>query len=159
LPEGNGPELGNLTMKIGKKAGPAEAASPPGWRIQLSASVLDHVPSDVLRPWLAVESFARSASECWPSNKALMGPMGVGSVRVVKALLERLEDYGIAQRRQQPGNRRLLVMVRRVSAELSAVEWSAMVDQAERRAEGRRASTKLKAIERKAHRPKIRIVS
>jgi hypothetical protein len=148
-------------MSIGKQDGevpPSPVESGHEWRVSVAVSVLAIVPNEVLRPWLAIEAFARNRPECWPGNKALMPMMGVGSARVVRSILERLEDHGILQRRQLPGNRRILALVRRTASELSPTEWTAMSDQARRRAEGRVAVAKSKAANRKVHRPKIRIV-
>jgi len=145
-------------MKIGKKAGEAPPSPPGEWRVSVAVSVLAHVPNEVLRAWLAVEAHARDKAECWPSNRALMSLMGVGSIRVVQGLLEKLSDHGIAVRRAMPGNRRILVLVRRTAAELSKVEWDAMVDQAERHAAGRKAVSKVKAAEKKRYKPPTRVV-
>lgn len=139
-------------------AGPPAALDPAReWHVRVSIGVIENVPADVLKAWIAVESFARAAAECWPGNAALAARMGI-TIRPAQSALDRLEDLGIVVRRRIGGNRRVLAMVRRTAGELSAAEWAAMSDRAARLAAGRQALTTAKAAERKRHQPKIRIV-
>jgi hypothetical protein len=152
-------------MSIGKKAAgapPSPAQNHPEssageWCVRVSISVLENVPAPILRNWMIVEGFARDQPECWPSNKALAARFGV-KVRYAKYIIESLEDHGVIVRRLMPGNRRTIVMARRTATGLSATEWAGMVKLAERRAAGRVALAAHQKAERKAHRPKIRIV-
>ena len=84
--------------------------------------------------------------------------MGAGSVRVVQAMLERLEDFGVVVRKIGPGNRRVLVLTRRTAAGLSPAEWSAMAATAARRAAGRAALAKGRKVERKRYKPPTKVV-
>ena len=148
-------------MKIGDR--PVEAPTSTSestagdWCVRVSLSVLDQVPNDVLRPWLALEGFCRNQPSCWPSNKALAVRMGI-KLRAAQYAIETLEDHGILVRRRMPGNRRVFVMVRRSWNELSSVEWATMVDAATRRAAGRAALATARKIERKRYKPPVKIV-
>jgi DNA-binding MarR family transcriptional regulator len=134
------------------RSGPAE------WCVPVCVSVAEHVPSAILRTWIVVETFARGQAACWPSNKALAARLGV-KPRAAQRAVDVLEDHGIAQRRPMPGNRRSIVLIRRTSQPMAAVEWRALADRAERLATGRVALAAARKAERKVHRPKIRIVS
>ena len=118
-------------MSIDRSAG--GTAAPAEWKVCVSVSVLAIVPPSILTGWLAVESFARDKPACWPSNAALAKLMHVGSATVVKAILLRLEEHGVIGRHDLGGNRRSIVLRRRVSDPITVAEWSALVAAADQR--------------------------
>lgn len=143
------------TSKVSARRGPALQSPPTGWRVQVSVTVLELVPKDIAFPWIVLESYARDQGACWPGNKALADRLGV-TIRGAQLALERLEDHGIIVRRQHEGNRRSIVLARRVAEDLSPADWRAMADGALRRAEGRAAAAELKKVRRP--KPKLKVV-
>lgn len=147
-------------MNIDRKGGgtpPPEADSAGEWCVRVSLSVAENVPPALLRTWIIVEGFCREKASCWPGNKALAARLGV-KLRAAQLAVEAIEDHGIAERIPLPGNRRSISLIRRTAGPMSALEWKALAERADRRAAGRVALAAAKKAERKAHRPKIRIV-
>jgi hypothetical protein len=146
-------------MRIGNRDGeaPPPPEDRPEWHVRVCVSVAEHVPAPILRAWIIVESFARDQSSCWPGNKILSARFGV-KIRACQYVVENLEDHGIVERRPMPGNRRSIFLIRRTWQPITSHEWNSLADRAARRAAGRAALAAQKKVERKAHRPKIRIV-
>jgi hypothetical protein len=147
-------------VKIGKEAGsastpPAEYA--PVWCVRVSMSVAELVPAAILRSWIVVETFARDQRSCWPGNRALAARLGT-KIRAAQMAIEALEDHGLVERRPMPGNRRSIYLIRRTAEPMAAIEWKALAERADRRAAGRAAVAAVAKAEKRAHRPKIRIV-
>jgi hypothetical protein len=146
-------------MSIGKSDPDLEGQDRPcEWCVRVSQSVAENVPASILRAWIIVESFTRDQASCWPGNRALAARLGV-KIRAAQLAVESLEDHGIAERRPMPGNRRAIYLIRRTSDPMAGVEWKALANRAGNRASGRVALAVAAKAERKAHRPKIRIVS
>jgi hypothetical protein len=152
-------------MSIGKKAAgtptsPAQdhpESTTGEWCVRVSVSVAENVPAPILRTWIVVETFARDDSECWPGNKALAARLGM-TIRGAQLAIESLDDHGILIIKRPGGNRRIIAMMRRTFGQMTRVEWQTLAARAERIAAGRAAVATAKKAERKAHRPKIRIV-
>jgi hypothetical protein len=147
-------------MKIGRaavQASPERPESTGEWYVRVSTSVVRNVPADILRYWIVLETFAREKPECWPGNRALAAEFGV-KLRQAKYIVETLEDHAVIVRRMMPGNRRILQMVRRTSGTMSAVEWKAIAERAERLADGRAAVSKANGVEKKRYKPPVKIV-
>jgi hypothetical protein len=147
------------TPRVSARPDAALQSPPPAaeWCVRVAISVADLVPAALLRAWIVVEGFCRDQPSCWPGNKALAARLGVGTVRAAQAVLEQLEDYGLAERRQLEGNRRVIVLIRRTAEPLTAAEWRALVERAERRAAGRSALAAEKKAKRAA-RPRLKVV-
>jgi hypothetical protein len=150
-----------LTMNIGKSPGKSSPlppnSSPEEWHVRVSVSVAENVPASILRTWIILESFARDQPACWPGNRALAARLGV-KLRAATYAIEALEDHGIAERRQLPGNRRSIFLIRRTFGPMERVEWKALESRADRRAEGRSALAKAKTVERRRYKPPVKIV-
>ena len=123
-------------MSIDRKTG---GASPPEreWCVCVAASVMEHVPRDVLAAWMAVESYANPKGVCWPDNRALAKRMGVSSVASVQRALLKLQEYGILNRHERGGNRRTLTLLRRTRSPITAAEWAVLSERGESRQEER----------------------
>lgn len=102
-------------------AGSPDASSsnrPGGWRVYLSADVLERTATMTLvemRVLLALEQYARDKSSCWPNNPRLAKDVGC-TTRRVRSALAKLESAGWIRRVMDPARktREQIILLRRL---------------------------------------------
>jgi hypothetical protein len=122
-------------MGIDREDGTAKA---PEWCVRVAVSVIQTVPSEVLRPWMICEAYQRSKSHFWPDNRAIGAQLGLERVTSVQRVLLHLEDLGVIAREDKGGHHRYIRLLRRTSDPITPCQWSEMQMQAETRVAARR---------------------
>jgi hypothetical protein len=122
-------------MSIDRQTGATKA---PEWCVRVAVSVIQHVPTDVLRPWMICEAYQRANASFWPDNRAIGAQLGLERVTSVQRVLLHLEDLGIVEREDLGGHNRRIRLLRRTHEPITPAEWSEMEAHAEARVSSRR---------------------